>query len=346
MILAIAGAVMVKSVAGALPVFILLTYCAVSKRGERPSWGVVLGVLTVAGLLVLPWCLYQLAVHGKWFWSEFVLSEIFTYGVSSPIQTTQENPVLFYLKRLFLLDPVLAALAVPGIWYAVRKRQMVLAAWIAVVFGAAFLWSYRNVTYLAPALPALAIVGAGVLRGRVATMALAAVFLVKAAFPAQPWGIELRPGVLHPSVTLLDDYTRLGRGRELILVDPFEGFYSAVLPLPKVRYCFVNSAGVPPQGPLDLHHLGILVSADEFARMGQLRPEWRERLREWRLDSEEPIAAGIVARSREEVAALIAAHPETDFLLPEAYRGSVAGHAAGESAGGFFFALSGGVDLH
>jgi hypothetical protein len=338
-IIAIAGAVMAKSVAGALPVFVLLAYCAVAKRGERPPWGVVLGVLITAGLLVLPWCVYQLAVHGKWFWNEFVLSEIFTYGVSSPIQTTQENQVLFYLKRLFLLDPVIAVLAVPGIWYAVRRRQLVVLAWIAVVFATAFFWSYRNVTYLAPALPALAIAGAGVLRGRVAVMAAAAVLVVKAAFPAQPWGIELRPDVLHPSVTLLDDYARMQRGRELILVNPFEGFYSATLPLPKVRYCFVSPAGVPPQGPLDLHAMGILVSAEEFGRIDELRPEWRARLREWKLDSDEPIATAIIPRSGEELAAIVAAHPEADFLLPESYRGAAVRHTPSASAGGFFFAL-------
>jgi hypothetical protein len=266
--------------------------------------------------------------------------QIVAYGVSAPIQTTQENQVFFYLKRLFLFDPVLALLAIPGLWYAIRRRQMLLVAWIAVVFGTAFLWSYRNVTYMAPALPALAIVGGRLLRGRIATAAAALVLVTKAAFPAQPWGIELRPPVLHASVPLLDRYTQLHRGRDLILVEPFEGFHSAVLALPKVRYCFVSASGVPPQAPLDLHQLGILVGADEFARLEQLRPEWKARLHEWGLDSEAPIATAIFARSRAEAAALIAAHPETDFLAPERYRAAAAGHVGGESAGGFFFALA------
>jgi hypothetical protein len=86
--------------------------------------------------------------------------------------------------------------------------------------------------------------------------------------------------------------------------------------------------------------MGILVGADEFARMEQLRPQWRARLREWGLDSEEPIATAVVARSREEVAGMIAAHPESDFLLPESYRGAAGGHTPGNSAGGFFVALA------
>jgi 4-amino-4-deoxy-L-arabinose transferase-like glycosyltransferase len=313
-VLATVAAVMVKSAAGALPVVILLLFCAVSKRGERPPWGRVAGVVVASGLLALPWCAYQMAVHPKWFWNEFVLSEIFTYGVHSPIQQSQENQAWFYVKRLFLMDPVLAALAIPAVWIAWRRRERALLAWTAVVLATAALWSYRNVTYLVPAIPALAILGAGVLRTRWAPALLLAALAVKVATPRAPWGIELRPGVLHPSVALLDDYVKLHRGRELILVDPFEGFYSAVLPLAKVRYVFVGP-GMPPQPPLDLHYLGILVSGDEFARLEELRPVWRGRLHEWGLDSDEPVATAVVARSREEVENLMAARPQADYLV-------------------------------
>lgn len=304
-----ASAVMAKSVAGALPIFLLIA-C-------RPPWRRALAVTIGAGLLVIPWCLYELALHPKWFWSEFVLSEILVYGVRSPIQTTQESQILFYLKRFFAMDPVLAVLAIPSLWFAWRKREKVLLSWALIVFGMAFLWSYRNVTYLAPAIPALAILGAGFLRWRWSGIAIAAIFAVKLAFPAQPWGIELRPGILHPSIALLDDYAQQQRNRELILVNPFEGFYSAVLPVPKVRYVFISPDGVPPQPPLDLHHLGILVNGEEFAMLDRLTPIWRERLREWGIDSDEPIAVGIVARSQEQVDRLIASRPQADFLLPE-----------------------------
>jgi hypothetical protein len=331
------AAVMTKSVAGALPVFILLGFCAISH--QRPPWRRVLGVTLAAGAMVLPWCVYELIVHPKWFWNEFVLSEIFVYGVASPIQTTQESQALFYLKRLFAMDPVLAVLAIPALWAAWRRREMVLLAWVAVVFGTALLWSYRNVTYLAPAIPALAILGAGLLRWRWSAAAAALVFAVKLAFPAQPWGIELRPGILHPSIPLLDDYARLNRNRELILVEPFEGFYSAVLPLPKVRYAFIAPAGVPPQPPLDLHHLGILVNADEFSQIDRLAPVWRGRLRDWGVDSDAPVATAIVARSKSELDRLIATRPAADFLIPDTLRG-IGARQAGPSAGGFFLSLS------
>jgi hypothetical protein len=349
--LATAGAIMVKSVAGIVPFLVLLAFCALAKPGERPTWRRILWIVLATAALVLPWGLYQLAVHPRWFWNEFVLSEIVTYGVSSPIQTTQENQVFFYLKRLFLMDPVLSVLSLAALVICgartracrldTRVEARLLLAWLAVVFATAFLWSYRNVTYLAPAIPALAILVARAIPPRIAIPIAAVALAVKLAVPVHPWGIELRPGILHRSVALLDGYARQHRNRGLILVDPFDGFYSSVLPLPKVRYCFVSSSGVPPQGPLDLHELGIVVTGEEFARLPQLEGTWSARLREWGLDSSEPIATSIVPKSREEVVSLIATHPGTDFLLPESYRASMPGHTPGESAGGFFLALAG-----
>jgi len=102
----------------------------------------------------------------------------------------------------------------------------------------------------------------------------------------------------------------------------------------------VSAGGVPPQPPLDLHYLGIQVSADEFAAIDRLRPVWRARLREWGLYSDDPIATAVVARSRGEVMQLIRSHPEADFLLPETYRGVIGTHVAGAASGGFFPALS------
>ena len=60
-------------------------------------------------------------------------------------------------------------------------------------------------------------------------------------------------------------------------LDPFVGFYSSVLSLPKVRYCFVAPGGVPPQPPLDLHYLGILVNADEFESIDRLLKQLNRR---------------------------------------------------------------------
>ena len=72
-VLATAASIMVKSVAGILPLFVLLAFCALAKPENRPPWRRIGGIVLFAALLVLPWGLYQLAVHPRWFWNEFVL---------------------------------------------------------------------------------------------------------------------------------------------------------------------------------------------------------------------------------------------------------------------------------
>ena len=127
-----------------------------------------------------------------------------------PIPTTQENQVLFFLKRLFLMDPVfsIAALAaIPALWRTYRRRESeatVFFAGLAVVFASAFLRSYRNVTCLAPAIPALAILVARAIPPRIAFPIATVALAVKLAVPAQAWTLDLRPAVLHLSVTLLE----------------------------------------------------------------------------------------------------------------------------------------------
>ena len=72
---------------------------------------------------------------------------------------------------------------------------------------------------------------------------------------------------------------------------------------------------------------------------------FRQRLREWGLDSSEPIGTLILAGSPEELARMIRAHPASDFLLPQQYRAAVeaaAGqtHALVEAGEDHFFLLS------
>jgi len=52
-------------------------------------------------------------------------------------------------------------------------------------------------------------------------------------------------------------------------------------------------------------------------------PVFRQRLREWGLDSGEPIGTLILAGSPEELAWMIRTHPASDFLLPQPYRAAV-----------------------
>lgn len=351
-----AAALLVKGIAGLLPLLILAAFCALARKG-RPPLRRVVQVCGATAAMALPWALYQLAVHPRWFWSEQVVSEIFRYGWRSPLQTSAENPLLFYLRRLIEMDPVLvlgAAAAIFSLWRALRAREtsaLLLSLWTAAVLGAALAWSYRNATYLAPALPALAILAAGYgipaagrRRSAAAIAALGALLLVKLAFPAKPWGLDLRPGILHASLAALDEYCARNRGNELILVEPADGFYSAVLPLARVRYGFVAASGEPPEGDLDFRSLGIVATLAQFNDIGKWEPVFRRRLREWGLDSSEPIATAILARDRGEIVGMVRAHPQSDFLLPDSYRNDfqiLGTHDAAEGAGGFFFLLAG-----
>lgn len=61
---------------------------------------------------------------------------------------------------------------------------------------------------------------------------------------------------------------------------------------------------------LDLGHLGVAVTVDEFPRLPELGPVFSARLREWNQEADTPIAAAIVARS------------ERDFLVPDSMTSS------------------------
>lgn len=109
-----AAAIMTKGLAGLLPLLVLLVYWGLARAEERPQARRVFQVCLLAAGLALPWHLYQLLVHPRWFWAEYVQVEILTFGVNSPYQSTQENHFLYYLKRLLLTDPVLCFTAPAG----------------------------------------------------------------------------------------------------------------------------------------------------------------------------------------------------------------------------------------
>ena len=70
-------------------------------------------------------------------------------------------------------------------------------------------------------------------------------------------------------------------------------------------------------------HLGITVTAEQFAQIDRLTPQFRENLREWGLDSIAPLATAIEARSDADVLAIIQSHPLEDFYLPVRFRKQV-----------------------
>ncbi len=318
--------IMTKAVAGLLPLFVLAGLAATARPDMRPPLKRVLQVVGITALVAAPWHLYQLAVHTRWFWAEYIQDELFLFGAGSPPQTSREHQVWFYLRRLLVTDPVLAALALaglPALWRRRREaRTLALIWWIAVVLAAVLLFRYRNVAYLAPLVPALALVAAvyGPFSGRRPQLALLAclvvVFGLRTQFPGRPWGLNYPAGGSAPSGAALDRYASWRRPHELIIVEPEDEFYSSLLPLERVRYCFIDPQDRPSERALDFHQLGILVTAAQFAEMDRHHETFAARLREWGLDTATPLATAIVARSAAEVRQMIRARPASDFFLP------------------------------
>ena len=325
--IATAAAVLAKSIAGLMPLLVLLLYATLARPEHRPRLERLAQCALLATALAAPWFVYNAIAHPRWFFAEHVGLEILAYGAGAPPQTSQENQVGFYARRLALTDPFLccaALLALP--WFAaalLRKRphaELLLACWLAVVLAASLLWQYRNAVYLLPALPALAIVAAGYgplfTRGGGAALAvLAVIFAVKANNPERPWSLSFAHQTVPPA-KVLGDYCGMRRSNELIIVDPDDAFYATVLPLARLRYCYVAPDVPAGRYRLDFRGMGIMVTAREFAGFARHEPAFRDRLRQWGLDSPEPVASVILARDQDEVARMVAAHPGTDFLLP------------------------------
>lgn len=331
----VTASILTKGVAGILPLAVLGVYWLVAPRRYRPRFARIVATGALATALAAPWFVYQLAVHGKWFRTEHVNVEVLGYGAGAPPQTSAENPAAFYGMRLALTDPMLLAaalVAVPGFITALRKRTpgaVLLGCWLLVTVAAVLGWQYRNVAYLLPTVPALALIAAvyGPLVQRSAPKAVlavaVAVIAAKAITPDAPWGISYARGTVQPLASALQNYCERQRDNDLIVVGVDDDLYAAALPI-RVRYALV---GVPPlaSGPyaMDFAGMGIVVSGDQFNHLDQWMPAFRERLREWGLDSTRPVATLIVVSSSVKLSEVVRQHPASDFLIPDRYRGAI-----------------------
>jgi hypothetical protein len=333
---AVAGAILTKSVAGVLPLAMLGLYWIAAPRNRRPKLRRVVLATALALALAAPWFVYQLAVHGRWFWAEHIRVEVLGHAAGVPPQTEGKGHAAFYLSRLVLLDPVLLAMAAAAVFpflQEIRRRSahgVLLLIWLAVPLAAACGWGLRSVAYLLPAIPAMAILAAAynpLCSGRSAKWMLAlvaAAFLAKAAVPAAPWGLSFTTGTRVAEAPLLSAYCERERGNDLVLVDSGDEWYASLLPLSKVRYMLRGASAPGGKYGLDFAAMGIILNADQFADLAHWTPVFQQRLREWGLDSTEPVGTVIFASSVEDVARLVRAHPESDFFLPQAYRAALA----------------------
>ena len=334
-----AAAILTKSVAGVLPLVALGVFLLIGPPGARPRLSRFLRVVAWTVLCIAPWHLYQLIAHRQWFWTDYVQVQLLQFGFRPTLPGSSELPLWFYLKRLFLTDPFLcavAALALPGFVLAIRSAKQearLLACWLGVVLAAISVFQYRNFPYAVMLVAPLCWMAACYLPAKPQRWIAGALVLVlgaKLLAPAELWSLSYTTSQPLTATPWLRAYYDRGRSNELILVDSDEEFYSSTLPLPKVRYCFRDPAGVTIRYAPYYVDLGITVTPDVFNDIERWEPVFRQRLRAWGLDSSEPIATSIVARDDSEVISMIRSHPGSDFYLPS----SLARQAAGLDGAG------------
>jgi hypothetical protein len=322
-----AAAIMTKAVAGVLPVLALLLAWAFLPRGFRPRLGRILGAVALAAAIALPWHIYQAAVHGRWFVAEYILTQHLAVGVTAPPQYSNENHLVFYARRLFLMDPVLALLAAASLPILARNRARapILLAWLVATVAVLFGFRYRSAYYLLPLLPVLGWMAAEGLHAlhRFQAPVLAGVLacaVIKTVSASPLWGISAGRETHVAMAPALESYCGQHRANGLILVGADDQFYASDLPLARVRYCLLMppppAGAVPP--PLDFARLGISLSVSEFDHIDMLRPIFRARLADFDLPSDGALGTVIRAGSLGEIAHLIEAHPQTDFWIPAA----------------------------
>ena len=322
-----AAAVMAKSVAGLIPVLALLVYWLVAPRNQRPGVTRIALIAAAVAALIAPWHLYQIVVHPKWFWADYVLVQL-GQGITPPGQISREGHLWFYAHRLALIDPViplLTILALPSLVLAVRSRDGVaalLATWLTVSAGVLFAFRFHNLPYALTMLPPCALIAAvyGPLfcrrYAKVGLVILCLALLTKSLLPGQVWGLSFGHAEPLPAAATLRSYANLGRGNDLILVEADDDFYATALPLAKVRYYFFDPDQIAPRVVPHYSYLGITVRLDQFEHLDRFRPMYAARLKDWGLDSTEPLATSIVSTTQDGLLRLLRASPRADFYLP------------------------------
>ena len=323
---AVAGGVMAKNVAGLLPLAALGIYWPFAGKDARPGLARIAAAIGCIVALVAPWHVYQFLAHRQWFWADYVQVQLLGFGTRPPDEHSAEGQAWFYAKRLAVTDPLLTILALgalPGLVRACRKRSpeaLLLAAWMAATAAAMLAFRYRNLPYALPLIPALALMAveyAPRLKPRWSWPALAvsAALLLIWRVPVDRWGTP--PPI--PEARALREYYERGRPQWLFNVAPTDEFYSFALPGLRIRYVFVDPAGVVVKYAPHYAWMGITMTGAEFEQFDSVRGEYATRLRSWGLDSERPLATSIVVPAPEEVTKMILGNPNADFDVPEVW---------------------------
>lgn len=355
--ISIAAAILTKTVAGVLPLGAFALYWLFGPRELRAPFRRACAAVAAAGALAAPWFIYQLAAHRTWFWTEHVLQEILGFGGgASGQQTTSETQFGFYLSRLLHLEPALFLLvlcSVPAFYIGIRKRRceaIWLACWLAPVIAAPLLWAYRSATYMIPSIAPLAVAAACYWpkpKRKFDTLALAAAAaLIALLMPRETWGWSFRGGLTNDTAPVVSNYCEMNRGNELVSVEMRDDLYASVLPLTRLRYTIISPSMTGREFILlDFAAMGISITPDQFNHLDRYRAGFVAKLREAGEASGDPIGTLIVATDKNSLLSIVPAHPLSDFLFPDEYRGAVGAahfdqHEIRNAGAGLFYLLS------
>jgi len=326
-----ATGVMAKSVAGLLPLFVLFLYSVIAGRKRRPAFFRIALVMAAAVVLVAPWHIYQLAAHGQWFWADYIQVQLLGYGLHPEMQTSQEGQIMFYIRRLALIDPVMFVLLLTSLPFLIaalrdgtRTLPALLAAWLGVTAGALLLFRYRNLPYALFVIPPACLIAAAYnpiftsKRAKWGLLAALAIFGWKCCQPDRTWGLSF--GKVEPlsAAAALRSYCDRSRSNELILANTDDQFYSSTLPLPRVRFFFSDPSDSIRKSAPHFTDLGITLTEEQFERLDELEPLYAGRLKSWGLDSTYPIGTTIAGRSEDALLRLVRARPESDYYVTNA----------------------------
>jgi hypothetical protein len=232
------------------------------------------------------------------------------------------------------LDPVL--MVVGGIvlagtlWEAVtrRNRGVLLAwCWTLVVSAALVAFQAKNLPYLAFLLPPLCVL-AGLTMSRVEARSenFASVVVVCVCF-AKMWFADGTRAIRYEAPSLEGaraerEYYSFGRDTELFVMNSDDEFYSSTLPLPRVRYGFVDPEGAIAKSAPFYVPLGIILTTDQFVTLDAA--PYLAKFRELGADGRQAIGTTILLQSPQDVLRLAEARPQADFSIPAAWLTSIA----------------------
>ncbi|MGA2181407.1 MAG: amidohydrolase family protein [Bryobacteraceae bacterium] len=345
--------ILAKSIAGLFPFAALALFWILLPSERRPRFTRLAIAGFAAFIVAAPWFLYQAFVHPQWLWADHVQVQLLGVGLQREGASLFNRPVTFYVSRMVQMDPIIALMAIIAIPDAIRRlrsRQdtgvLLVCCWTVAILAALAAFQTRNLPYLAFLIPPLCLLG--VLCGprwlwrdaRIAAVLVVLLFAVRTAAHGAPWSLRPETPPLEGAAAMRAYYT-LGRDTELLFCQPDDEFYSATLPLPRVRYCFVDPGSAIVHSFPHYVPLGIVITAEQFLALPSLLPQFEQRLREWRSDSTEPVATTITLAAPEQIAAIIRARPGMDFCLPSewaSFFGTT--HDVRKSSGSHVFLLS------